>query len=87
MPRKRSAAVPGAIPSVESPEVGAPETTAAKNETAGKVDAAAVEEVIAAAAAPVSDAGAIDPTKLNRAVLTKDGWLCPQPKLSTTAQR
>lgn len=102
MPRK-AAQVPGKAPvaappdtipttpppAVEPPAPGtAPETPAAKAQTAGRVNDAAVNEVLAAEANPVKPGKAIDPTTLRRSVYIEgEGWLCPQAPQSTNAQR
>lgn len=92
---RKAVQVPGAIPAVTvtnppAADTHAPETPQAKAQTAGRVGAADVDEVLAAEAAPVkaAEAAAIDPTKLKRAVFIEgQGWLCPQPETSTQAQR
>lgn len=38
------------------------------------------QEPAAKALAPAASARAVDPTTLKQAVMTPDGWLCPEPK-------
>lgn len=69
MPRKKAVQVPG------EPAAKA-ETTAAETQEQNQ-DAPEVEQASVTSASDLPDASDIDPKKISRAVLTKQGWVCP----------